>query len=161
VTVRTILSEYWDVSASVGVSFSHAERLGSSDSSTNLSLNGSICHSSLDERLCGHVNRYSQSASRAVLTTSTEAGVDWFKNLDEKQTLQLSASVVHYNSDAQIVDDFSSNYFDFVASYSRMINERFSMGADVGARLLRQDGPDPDTDFNGSLFLRYRLGDIG
>jgi hypothetical protein len=28
-------------------------------------------------------------------------------------------------------------------------------------RALRQDGPDPETDIGGSLFLRYRLGDLG
>lgn len=161
VTISTRLSEYWDVSGSVGVSFSNSERLGSSDSSTNLSLNGSICHSSLTERLCGRVDRYSQSASRAVLSTSTSAGVDWYKKIDDRQTVQVGVSVVHYSSDAQIVQDFSSNYFNFAASYSRLVGTRFSVGADVAARLLRQDGPDPDTDFSGSLFLRYRLGDLG
>lgn len=161
VTISTRLSEYWDVSGSVGVSFSNSERLGSSDSSTNLSLNGSICHSSLTERLCGRVDRYSQSASRAVLSTSTSAGVDWYKKIDDRQTVQVGVSVVHYSSDAQIVQDFSSNYFNFAASYSRLVGTRFSVGADVAARMLRQDGPDPDADFSGSLFLRYRLGDLG
>jgi len=161
VTIRTQLSEYWDAQAGVGVSFSNSDRLGSSDSAINLSLDASICHSSENERLCMHADRYSQSASRAVLTTTTSAGVDWYKKLDEKQTLQVNLSVVHYNSDAQIVDNFSSNYFNFAASYSRFINKRFSVGADIGARVLRQEGPDPDKDLNGSVFLRYRLGDIG
>ena len=26
---------------------------------------------------------------------------------------------------------------------------------------LRRDGVDPDTDFSGSLFVRYRVGDLG
>ena len=160
-TLRTQLSENWDLSAGVGMSFSKADRLNSSDSSTNLSLNASVCHNAENDRLCFRADRYSQSASRAVLTTTTSAGVDWYKKLDDKQTLQVNLSVVHYNSDAQIVDDFSSNYFNFAASYSRFVNDRISVGADIGARALRQDGPDPDTDLNGSVFLRYRLGDRG
>lgn len=161
ITIRTQLSEYWDLSAGVGVSFSNSERLGSSDNATNLSLNASACHSSENERLCFRADRYAQSASRAVLTTTTSAGVDWYKKLDDKQTLQVNLSVVHYNSDSQIVDNFNSNYFNFAASYSRFVNDRISVGADIGARALRQDGPDPDTDFSGSVFVRYRLGDRG
>lgn len=160
-TIRTRLSEYWDVNAGVGVAFSKADRLGGSDSATNLSLDASVCHSGDSERLCFRANRYSQAASRAVLTTTTSAGVDWYKKLDEKQTIQVNLSYVHYNSDAQIVDDFNSNYFNFAASYSRFISPRLSVGADVGARALRQEGPDPDTDLSGSVFIRYRLGDLG
>jgi hypothetical protein len=33
-------------------------------------------------------------------------------------------------------------------------------GLDLAARKLTQTGPDPKTDFNGSLFIRYRFGDV-
>jgi hypothetical protein len=33
-------------------------------------------------------------------------------------------------------------------------------GADLSARKLAEAGPDPKTDLNGSLFIRYRFGDV-
>jgi hypothetical protein len=47
------------------------------------------------------------------------------------------------------------------ASYSRRINERLSGGVDLGARKLRREGVDPDTDISGTVFVRYRIGDLG
>jgi hypothetical protein len=167
-TIRTRLSENWDASAGIGVSISDVDRNGGNGSATNLALNGSLCRTSETERLCGRVARYAQSSSRAVLVTTTSAGVDWFKRLDEAQTVQLSASIVRYISDEELDildeeldDNFKTHHFRVAASYSRRIGQRLSAGADAGARTLRRDGPDPDADLTGSLFLRYRLGDLG
>ena len=161
VTVNTRLSEYWDASASVGVSFSSIDREASDDHSTNLSFRGSLCHTSETERLCGRVSRYAQNSARSSVVTTTSAGVDWFKRLDDVQTLQLSASVVRYVADAIANSNGRTHHYRAAGSYSRQINPRFSAGADVGVRALRSQGPDPKTDFSGSLFLRYRLGDLG
>jgi hypothetical protein len=87
-------------------------------------------------------------------------GVDWYKKLDADSTVQLSAAVVRYDSDFQSLND-RSHHFRLAASYSRRINTRLSAGADVAVRSLRQDGPDPKADIGGSVFLRYRLGDLG
>jgi hypothetical protein len=162
VTVRVLLSESWDASGAVGVSFSNVEGpLGESENTTNLSLDGSICRSLQTDRFCGNVSRYAQSSSRASLVTTTSAGLDWYKQLDENSTLQLSTGIVQYDSQLATLGDFRSHHFRLAASYSRSIGQRLSVGADIGARALRQDGPDADPDIGGSLFLRYRLGDLG
>lgn len=160
-TVRTLLSEYWELSGGIGVSFSDLDRQGDSVSSTSLSLFGTACRTTRDERLCGRLSRYTQAASSSSLVTTTSAGADWFKRLDEDSTIQLSASYAHYVSENDVLDDFKTNYFSFASSYSRRLNPRLSAGADAGVRVLRNPGPDPDTDLSGSLFLRYRLGDLG
>ena len=161
-TVRTLLSEEWDASAAVGISFSDVEGpLGGSDNTTNLSLDASICRSLQTDRFCGHASRYAQSSSRAAIVTTTSVGIDWYKQLDADSTLQLSTSVVRYDSKLATLADFRSHHFRLAASYSRSIGQRLSAGADLGVRALRQDGPDADTDIGGSLFLRYRLGDLG
>jgi hypothetical protein len=162
VTVRTLLSENWDASAAVGVSFSDVEGpLGGSENTTNLSLDAQICRSLQTDRFCAHASRYAQSSSRASIVTTTSVGVDWFKQLDEDSTLQLSSSVVRYDSQVATLTDFRSHHFRLAASYSRNIGQRLSAGADVGIRALSQDGPDADKDIGGSLFLRYRIGDLG
>ena len=162
VSVRTRLSEYWDASAGIGVSFSDVERDGGSSNSTSLSFNGSICNTTEYDRFCGRVARYDNSSSRSALVTTTSAGIDWFRKLDEAQTIQLSASIVRYSTDGELVDSFETNHFRLAGSYSRRISGRLSAGADVGVRALRQEeGPDPDTDISASLFVRYRLGDLG
>ena len=161
ISVRTRLSEYWDVSGGVGVSFSDVERNGNSSNSTSLSFNGSICNTTENDRFCGRVARYSNSTSRSALVTTTSLGVDWFRKLDSAQTIQLSASVVRYVADDELDENFKTNHFRLAGSYSRTISGRLSAGADVGVRALRRDGVDPDTDFSGSLFVRYRVGDLG
>lgn len=160
-TINTRLSEYWDVSGAVGVVLSSFDRAGDTSKSTGLSLDGSLCHNSETERLCARIARNAQSLSRGELVNTTSASLEWFKKLDEKQTLQASAGVTRYATKSSVVDNFRSNYFRASVSYSRIINGRLSGGADLSARMLRREGPDPDTDLNGSLFLRYRLGDLG
>ena len=160
-TIRTRLSEYWDVSAGIGVSFADTERGGVSNNSTNLSFNGSACRTLENDRFCGRVARLSNSTSRSALVTSTSVGLDWFKKLDEDQTLQVSASVIRYVSDQDLGDNLKTHHFRLAGSYSRRINGRLSAGADVGVRALRRAGADPDTDISGSMFVRYRLGDLG
>lgn len=162
VNIRTLLSEDWDASASVGVSFSNVDdEFGDSDNSTNLSLDASLCRSMEFDRFCAHVARYAQSSSRAALFTTTSVGVDWYKKLDADSTIQLSAGIIRYVSEAQTLANDRTHHFRLAASYSRRINTRLSAGADLSVRSLRRDGPDPNADIGGSVFLRYRLGDLG
>lgn len=161
VTVRTQLSETWAANAAVGISFANVDRDTGDSKSANISLSASICQTSETERLCGRVSRFSQSASSAALFTTTSAGVDWYKELDATQSITLSASVTRFVSEDVINDDREAQHYRILASYSRRIDQRLAVGADVGARKLVGDGPDSDTDFSGSIFLRYRLGDLG
>jgi len=159
-TMSTRLSEFWDFDGGIGVVFSNFDRDGDKSHNVGLSLNAGLCHSSETERLCGRIARTSQSLSRGALVNTTSANVDWYKKLDDKQTLQLSAGVSRYVSEDDLTSGFKSYYLRAAGSYSRKINNRLSGGADVSVRTLRAEGPDPDADFSGSLFLRYRLGDM-
>jgi hypothetical protein len=132
---------------------------GEQQRSTNLSLNGSVCHADGSGRFCGRLARYAQSASRANLVVTTSAGIDWFKKLDATQTLQLSASAVRYVADNTFTNNLKSTHFLFSANYNRKLQERLTVGANAAIRDLKQQGPDPNKDISGSVFLRYRLGD--
>lgn len=160
-TLRTRLSENLTASVALGVTFASIDRGVNERHSTNLSVNGSLCKTTESERLCGRVSRYAQTSATSALVTTNSVGVDWFKKLDEAQTLQLSASVVHYVSEDALNDKRKSDYLRLAASYSRRINERLSGGVDLGARNLHREGPDPDTDISGTVFIRYRIGDLG
>jgi hypothetical protein len=46
------------------------------------------------------------------------------------------------------------------AAYDRLINDRISGGVQAAWRKLSNAGPDPRSDLGGSVYLRYRLGDI-
>jgi len=152
-TFSTRLSETWTAGGAIGVSFSNVDRNLNDDSSTNLSLQGSICRTTEGERLCARVDRYSASSASTSLVTTTSLGVDWYKKLDDVQTLQLSASVSHYAE--EVLDlDREANHVNLAASYSRRINDRLSGGVDLGARSLHRDGIDPDTDISGTVFIR-------
>jgi hypothetical protein len=53
-----------------------------------------------------------------------------------------------------------SNYYRAAADYTRKIGNRWYGGVNVAARKLTEAGQDPDADFSGSLFIRYRFGDV-
>ncbi len=160
-TIRTQLSEDWDATASAGLTFADSRNDGQDDTSIDLSVNGTLCRTSQTERLCGRVSRYAQTSALANLVTTTSAGVDWYKKLDDAQTLQLSASVAQHSGEDITDDRFRTRHLRATASYSRLISDRFSVGTDLGFRSLNGTGPDPKADFSGSLFLRYRIGDLG
>ena len=161
VSIRTQLSEDWNASAGIGLSYSDVNRSTADTKSTSLSFNGSLCRSSETDRFCGRVARYAGTSSRSALVTTTSLGVDWFRRLDDAQTIQLSTSLVRYDADDELDEDFRSNHVRFAGSYSRRVGSRLSVGTDLGVRAFRRPGPDPKTDVNGSLFVRYRLGDLG
>ena len=53
-----------------------------------------------------------------------------------------------------------SNYYRAAADYTRKIGGRLFAGVNVSARKVTEAGLDPDADFSGSLFIRYRFGDV-
>jgi len=159
-TIRTQLSETWDLSGSVGVTFASVDRGLTDDSSASLSLQGALCNTTESDRFCARVDRYSAASANSTLITTTSVGIDWFKKLDAVQSIQLSASAVHY-TDEVLNTNRKNNYFRLAASYSRVINDRLSGGVDLGARSVHREGIDPDTDITGTVFVRYRIGDLG
>jgi len=159
-TIHTQLSESWDLTGSAGVTFANVDRGLISDSSANLSLQGSVCHTTESDRLCARVDRYSAASANTTLITTTSAGIDWYKKLDAVQTIQLSANFSHYEEEVLNINR-TTNHFRLAANYSRVINDRLSGGVDLGVRSLHRTGIDPDTDITGTVFVRYRIGDLG
>lgn len=160
-TIRTQLSPSIDATGAVGVTFARQRNdVGDSNSSTNLSLSGALCRNSETERLCGRVNRYATNSAAGSLVTNSSLGVDWFKRLDRVQTVQLSASAVRYSTTVPTLGKNKSTFYRAAATYDRKLNDRLSMGADLSYRSLALEGPDPDSDISGSVFVRYRLGDL-
>lgn len=160
-TLRTQLRENLSASVALGVTFASVDRAAGNFHSTNISVNGSLCKTGETERLCGRISRYAQTSATTALVTTSSVGVDWEKQLDAAQTIQLSASAVHYAAEDLLNVKQTTNYYRVAASYSRRINDRLSGGVDLGARSLHRSGIDPDTDISGTVFVRYRIGDLG
>lgn len=158
--VRTRLSEAWDASASAGVIFLESDGVTGVGSSISPSFGGSLCRTGDTERLCFSANRDAYSGTRSTVQRTTSLGVNWFKRLDETQTVQLSASAARYTDADELGGDFASNHYRIAANYSRRLGQRMSVGADLSGRRLTRNGPDPDVDLSGAVFIRYRLGDL-
>ena len=162
VSVSTRLSENLHATAGVGIALSKVRAAMDSDTSTDLSLNGSLCRTGPTESLCAEVARNAQSTATAPSVTMTSASAEWYKKLDEKQTIQLSAGYIKYGAagDDLLAQSLGTSQLRGAASYSRSIIDRLSLGADAGIRSFRRAGDDPSADVSGSLFVRYRLGDL-
>ncbi len=108
--MNTRLSEFWDFDGGIGVVFSSFDRDRDKSHNVGLSLNAGLCHSSETERLCGRIARNSQSLSRGELVNTTSANLDWYKKLDDKQTLTASAGVSRYATEMLLTERFRSHY---------------------------------------------------
>jgi hypothetical protein len=89
--------------------------------------------------------------------------VTYSRRLDANSSLSFNAAVDHYSSPVSFVAgrSFSSTtYYHAAAEYSRRIGNRLFGGVDLSARKYAVNGPDPKTDLNASLFIRYRFGDV-
>ena len=160
-TLSTQLSETLSAQASVGVSFARVERGATETRSTNLSVNASLCRRAETESLCGRVLRNSHTSASSRLVTTNTIGVDWSKKLDATQSVQLSASAIRYVTEDVLNQNQNTTYFRLAASYSRMISQRMSGGVSIAGRSLHRKGTDSDTDISGTVFIRYRIGDLG
>lgn len=159
--VRSQLSEDWFVNASVGVSFSDVNRFGGSRKSTNLTASGSVCNVGEENSFCAHASRTTNSSGFSSLVTTTSAGVDWSHRFGTTSSIKLSAGYTHYDQDTVLNTKTSSSYWRGAASYDRRLNLRLSAGVQGSVRAFSNPGPNPNTDFSGSAFIRYHLGDLG
>ena len=146
----------------------HQSFEGGSDTSTALSFSGSLCSRSTASSICGHVSRDAQTGlSSGVIggqgqaAITTEASLSYWRRLGPKDSIQASLSASRYSTVADIEGASPhSTYVSGAVGYDRNINARLFGGIQGGVRRLFQSGPDPDTDFNATVYLRYRLGDI-
>lgn len=165
VTLRKSLSSQTTVEGAVGVSFARIENGAVTRDSTGLAANATLCHSGEADRLCASVSRDQQTSSIGGPVTALTASASYARKLDANQSLQFSLSASRYTQPvSSLLLPLSigrSEYLNAAGSYSRKLGNRWYAGANVSARKLYRDGPDPKADLGGSLFLRYRLGDVG
>jgi hypothetical protein len=162
-TGSTRLSPTLFLNGAVGVSFARVDDGILVRHSTGLAADASICSTTESGSLCGQVSINQETATVAGPSKSINAGVQYSRRLDADSTLSFALGVTHYSSPISIAigQAFSkATYYRASAEYSRRIGRRFFGGVDVSARKVAQSGPDPKTDLSGSLFIRYRLGDV-
>jgi hypothetical protein len=162
-TGRLQLSPFISLSGAVGVSFSRVDDGVRIRHSTGLAANASVCSTTENGSLCGHVAINQETATAAGPSKSISAGAEYSRRLDADSTLAFSAGVDHYSSPVSVIigQPFSSaTYYRASAEYSRRIGNRLFGGVDVSVRRLAPPGPDPKMDLSGSLFIRYRFGDV-
>ena len=163
VTVQSALSEGLSFAGAIGVSFASVDDGIRTDHSTGLSANASLCSLGERDRFCGRASVDQQAATAAGPARSVNVGVDYTRRLDADQTIQLSLSGNRYSSPTSVFvgQSFSrATYVRGAADYTRRLSNRWFGGVSVAGRKLAQNGPDPKADVSGSLFIRYRLGDL-
>lgn len=168
-TFHSQLSESVTADAQVGVLVIERHHNGDTHTSTSPSFRLGVCTKATSvSSFCAHVSRDAQSALGAgVPNTSgqsavtTEAGLNYYRKLGRDDTLQTSLSAVHYSTpDPTPGQRFTTTYVSAIAGYDHKFGPRLSAGVHLGARELYQPGPNPNVDLNGSLYLRYRIGQL-
>jgi hypothetical protein len=163
VTGRLQLSSVLDLSGAVGVTFAHNDTGVTTSHSAGLSANASLCSRTQYSSLCGVVSIEQEAATTAGPSKVISAGINYSRRLDANSWLSFSGAVDHYSSPLSFVTGrtFSSTtYFHAATEYTRSIGHRLFGGVNLAARKYAVSGPDPKTDFNASLFIRYRFGDV-
>jgi hypothetical protein len=163
VTATTLLSERLTLSGALGVSFASVDDGLDTSHSTGLAAEADLCSRTERSRFCARAAVDQQTATVAGPSKSISGGIDYSRELDANSTLQLSVDANHYSSPISVVtgQQFSNaTYFRAAGAYTRHLGHRWFGGVNLSARKLSEDGPDPKADVNGSLFVRYRFGDV-
>ena len=168
VTARHQFSDQVSGTGSVGVLLTRQSQLGGgSSNSVNPSFALGLCRATQRDRLCGRVSRDARTSfglgalgGGGSLATTTTAGVDYSRQLNANESIQMSFSASRYSTRISGINDLRTTYLTFLTGYDRKIGQRLAVGANVGARHAMFDGRDPKTDYSGSIYLRYRVGDL-
>lgn len=162
-TIQTLLSERLSLNAAAGVAFSRTDDGIATRRSIGPSGNISLCRRGENDDLCANAAVDQQTATAAGPAKNVSFGLDYSRRLDADQTLAFSLSASRYSNPTLVTNVYSferATYLRAAADYSRRIGNRLFAGATLAARKVGQRGPDPRADVSGSLFIRYRLGDI-
>jgi hypothetical protein len=162
-TGRALLAERITLDGAIGVSFARIDDGVIVRHSTGLAASANLCGRGETSFFCARLAADEQTATTAGPARSLSAGIDYTQRLDADQTVQFSLGATHYSAPTSVVIGrtfSSSTYYRAAASYSHRLSTRLFGGVNLAARKLTQNGPDPKTDLNGSLFVGYRLGDV-
>ena len=163
VTGNLRLSEQMALTGAVGASFSSVDDGIDTRHSTGFAGNVALCNAAEHSHLCARASIDQQTATVAGPAKTVSGGIDYSRQLDVNSSIQLSVEASHYSQPISVVvgQDFStSTYYRAAASYARSFGHRLFGGVNLAARKLTENGPDPKADFNASLFIRYRIGDV-
>jgi hypothetical protein len=166
-SARHQFSDQVQGTATVGVLITRQEQfLGGSVKSMDPSFSFSLCKVNTRGRLCGRASRDARSSFRlgtgigsSALAISTSAGVDYSRQIDANQSIQVALVATRDSTKESGVADFHSTYFSLLGGYDRKLRERLAVGVNGGARKYSGPGKDPKADITATAFLRYRLGD--
>ena len=162
-TFQTALSANVSLVGNIGVSFAETDDGTTTSHSTGLTANISACSRGDRESFCGRASIDQQAATVAGPARTIDVGVDYSRQLGPDDSIRLSVNATRFSSPVIFTTfpSFSrSSYVRGAADYSRRIGDRLFGGVNVSARKVTRNGPDPRADFSGSLFIRYRLGDL-
>ena len=163
VTGSLLLSETLSLNGSAGVSFASVDDGIKTNHSIGFAGDVSLCSTTVRGHLCAHGSVSQTTATSAGPAKSINVGLDYVRQLDANQSIQFSVNANRYKSPTAFVvgTTFSrATYFRAAADYSHRFGNRWFGGVSLAARKINETGPDPKADVSGSLFIRYRLGDI-
>jgi hypothetical protein len=163
VTGTLQLSERLNLGGAIGVSFSRIDDGTRITHSTGAAADAYLCSSGERSELCARAAVDQQTATAIGPAKSVSAGINYARRLDQKSSIQASLDGSRYSTPTSILSGpiFSrSTYYRAAGSYTRSIGTRLFGGVNLSGRKLTQNGPDPKADFSGSLFIRYRFGDV-
>jgi hypothetical protein len=162
-TAQLTLSPTLTLSGDAGVSFSAIDDGVRTRHSTGASGDVNLCSSSERSQFCARASLQQQAATSAGPARVASLGVDYSRKVSADDTIQFSLAAERYSNPIIIVSGQSFTHAAYIraaADYSRHIGHRLYGGAELAVRKLTETGPDPDADISGSLFIRYRFGDV-
>ena len=162
-TIQTVLSERLTLSGALGVSYASIDDGMVTRHSTGVAADVSLCSRGDRDQFCARAAINQEAATVAGPARNLTVGVDYSRRLDADQTIRFSLDANRFSSPTSFVvgQTFShATYVRAAADYSRSLGHRLFGGVSVAARKLIETGPDPKADVSGSVFIRYRLGDL-
>lgn len=162
-TFQTKLSENLTVSGDVGASFASVHDGISTHHSTGLAADVNLCSVTERGQFCARASIDQQAATAAGPARNISVGVDYTRRLDAAQTISFSLSGSRYSSPTSVISGLTFSHATYVraaADYTRKLGNRWFGGVTVAARKVTESGPDPKADISGSLYIRYRFGDV-
>jgi hypothetical protein len=162
-TVQTALSPRLTFTGAIGVSFASIDDGITTRHSTGLAADASLCSRGDREQFCGRASINQEAATVAGPARNMTVGVDYSRRLDANQTIRFSLDANRYSSPTSFIAAQTFTHASYVrgaADYTRRFGDRLFGGISIAARKLSETGPDPRADISGSVFIRYRLGDL-
>ena len=115
------------------------------------------------DTFCARVAVDEETPTTAGPARSVSGDIDYSRHLNATDTIEFALSAVHYSSPVSFVSGLTfsnSDYYRAAADYTRTLGHRLFGGVSLAARKVTQNGPDPKSDLNASLFVRYRFGSL-